>query len=45
MYWIGRALLTAERRLMDDDPIAFALRDRVSLLAFALIVLIMIVAA
>jgi 4-hydroxybenzoate polyprenyltransferase len=42
MYWIGRALIMAERRLMDDDPIVFALRDWNSLLAFALIGFIMI---
>jgi 4-hydroxybenzoate polyprenyltransferase len=45
LYWIGRALILAERRLMDDDPIVFALRDRNSLLAFALIGFIMIAAA
>ena len=45
MYWIGRALIMAERRLIDDDPIKFALRDRVSLLAVALIAFIMIAAA
>jgi 4-hydroxybenzoate polyprenyltransferase len=44
MYWVGRALIMADRRLMDDDPIVFALRDRNSLLTFALIVLIMIAA-
>ncbi len=45
LYWIGRALIRAERRLIDDDPIAFALRDRVSLLCFALIAVIMVAAA
>ena len=45
MYWIGRALVMAERRHMDDDPILFALKDRNSLLLFALICFIMIVAA
>lgn len=33
MYWLGRALLLAHRRQMEDDPIAFALKDRVSLVA------------
>jgi 4-hydroxybenzoate polyprenyltransferase len=37
MYWLGRALLMAHRRYMEDDPIAFALRDRNSQLAFVLI--------
>lgn len=45
MYWIGRALLMAERRLIDDDPVLFALKDRVSLFSFALIGVIMIAAA
>ena len=45
MYWIGRALILAERQLIDDDPISFALKDRISLLAVALIAFIMIVAA
>jgi 4-hydroxybenzoate polyprenyltransferase len=45
LYWIGRALIIAERRLMDDDPILFALKDRTSLLSFALIGFIMIAAA
>lgn len=28
LYWLGRALMLAHRRMMDDDPIVFALRDR-----------------
>ncbi len=31
IYWIARALMLASRRLMDDDPVVFALKDRVSL--------------
>lgn len=27
LYWIARAIMLAHRRLMDDDPIAFALKD------------------
>ncbi|KRQ97106.1 UbiA family prenyltransferase [Bradyrhizobium valentinum] len=45
MYWLARALMMAHRRMMDDDPIVFALRDWNSLLAFALIAAIMVVAA
>jgi 4-hydroxybenzoate polyprenyltransferase len=45
MYWIGRVIVLAERRLIDDDPILFALRDRVSLLALAAFAAIMIAAA
>ncbi len=42
MYWLGRALLMAHRRLMPDDPIVFALRDWNSYLALGLIGLILI---
>jgi 4-hydroxybenzoate polyprenyltransferase len=42
MYWLGRALLMAQRRLMDDDPIVFALRDWNSYVALGLIGLILI---
>jgi len=45
IYWLSRALMMADRRLMDDDPILFALKDRNSLLAVALIGVIMIAAA
>jgi 4-hydroxybenzoate polyprenyltransferase/phosphoserine phosphatase len=33
LYWISRALMMAHRRHMDDDPIAFALRDKNSIVA------------
>ena len=39
MYWIGRNILLAHRRLMDDDPIVFALSDRPSWMCAALIAL------
>lgn len=42
IYWLGRALMMAHRRLMDDDPIIFALRDWNSYLALAIIGLILI---
>jgi hypothetical protein len=35
MFWIARALMLAGRRIMDDDPVVFALRDRGSLLTMA----------
>jgi 4-hydroxybenzoate polyprenyltransferase len=44
LYWIGRALLMAHRRQMDDDPIVFALKDPVSAVAIASILLIVLVA-
>ena len=42
LYWLGRALLIAHRRTMHDDPIVFALKDWNSILAIALIAIIMI---
>jgi 4-hydroxybenzoate polyprenyltransferase len=45
MYWLGRALLMAHRRLMHDDPIVFALRDWNSYVALGFIGLILIVAS
>jgi 4-hydroxybenzoate polyprenyltransferase len=44
MYWISRALMMAHRRHMDDDPIAFALRDKNSLLAGATVALLLLAA-
>jgi len=41
-YWIARALMLAQRREMDDDPVVFALRDRQSLAAAALIAVLAI---
>ncbi len=37
MYWIGRALLMAHRRHMDDDPIVFAIKDQPSLVILGLV--------
>ena len=44
MYWMGRALIMAHRRLMDSDPVVFALKDRVSQVSFALVCLITLAA-
>jgi 4-hydroxybenzoate polyprenyltransferase/phosphoserine phosphatase len=44
MYWIARALLMAHRRWMDDDPVIFALKDRNSYMAAAIIMCIAIAA-
>ncbi|MGA2638063.1 UbiA family prenyltransferase [Methylocella sp.] len=44
MYWISRMLMMAHRRLVHDDPIVFALQDRVSFIAGALIAAIMLAA-
>lgn len=42
MYWIGRVLLLAQRGLIDDDPVVFALGDRASWLALGALGLIML---
>ncbi|UPJ47771.1 UbiA family prenyltransferase [Bradyrhizobium sp. 200] len=44
LCWIGRALMMAHRRLMDDDPIVFALTDRISAIAIAAIIAAVIIA-
>jgi hypothetical protein len=31
LYWISRVWMTAHRGAMHDDPVVYALRDRVSL--------------
>ncbi|GIQ76432.1 UbiA family prenyltransferase [Bradyrhizobium sp. RD5-C2] len=44
MYWIGRVMLFAQRELIDDDPVMFALRDRASWVALGAIGVIMLAA-
>lgn len=44
MYWISRVMLLTQRGLIDDDPVIFALRDRVSWLALGAIGAIMLAA-
>ena len=44
MYWIARVMLMAQRGLIEDDPVVFALRDRVSWLALAAFSTIMLIA-
>ena len=29
-YWLGRMIFLAYRGIMDDDPVLFALRDKIS---------------
>lgn len=38
LYWISRVWLLAHRGRMHDDPIVFALRDRVSMIVVALMI-------
>jgi 4-hydroxybenzoate polyprenyltransferase and related prenyltransferases len=44
LYWVGRMLMLAHRRLIHDDPVVFALRDRMSSGMVALVLLIMFAA-
>jgi hypothetical protein len=41
IYWFGRTLMMANRRLVHDDPVVFALTDWNSQVAFGLIGLIL----
>jgi 4-hydroxybenzoate polyprenyltransferase len=40
LYWVARALMLAQRRQMDDDPVVFALKDRQSLATTAVVALL-----
>ncbi|WP_343234414.1 UbiA family prenyltransferase [Microvirga terrestris] len=44
MFWIARALMLAGRRIMDDDPVVFAVRDRGSLPTVAAAVILIVAA-
>ena len=44
LYWIARVLMLAHRRVLHDDPIVFAIKDRVSLFTFAIVGLIVLAA-
>lgn len=44
LYWLGRVIMMAHRRILDDDPIVFAVRDRNSRLAGVLVVAILVAA-
>jgi 4-hydroxybenzoate polyprenyltransferase len=45
MYWISRMLLMAHRRYVPEDPIIFAVRDRVSLMTLGICLLITLAAS
>jgi 4-hydroxybenzoate polyprenyltransferase/phosphoserine phosphatase len=44
MFWIARALMLASRRLMDDDPVVFAIKDKVSLMTVGAIGILILAA-
>jgi 4-hydroxybenzoate polyprenyltransferase/phosphoserine phosphatase len=45
LYWLGRVVVLAHRRAIEDDPIVFALRDRNSYLCGGLMILIVLLAS
>jgi 4-hydroxybenzoate polyprenyltransferase/beta-phosphoglucomutase-like phosphatase (HAD superfamily) len=45
LYWIGRMVVLAHRRVVDDDPIVFALRDRNSYICAASMIIIILLAS
>jgi 4-hydroxybenzoate polyprenyltransferase len=45
MYWLSRMVILAHRRVIDDDPIVFALRDRNSRICAAFMIVIVLVAS
>ena len=42
LYWVSRMVMMAHRGIMDDDPIVFAVRDRVSRYCGILILIVII---
>lgn len=44
LYWIGRILIMAHRRDVDDDPVVFAIRDRISQLTVISMVVVVLFA-
>jgi 4-hydroxybenzoate polyprenyltransferase len=40
LYWVSRTLMLSHRRVLHDDPVIFALKDRVSLASAAIIVVL-----
>lgn len=45
LYWTSRTVIIAHRGLMEDDPVIFAFRDKVSRACFALIGVILLAAS
>lgn len=44
LYWVSRVWIVAHRGAMSDDPVLFAMRDRVSLVLLALAALVVLLA-
>ncbi len=45
MYWLSRMVILSHRRVIDDDPIVFALRDRNSRVCGAFMIAIVLIAS
>ena len=45
IYWLNRVWLLASRGQLDDDPVVFAMRDRMSLAVGAAVVALAVIAA
>jgi 4-hydroxybenzoate polyprenyltransferase len=45
MYWLSRIVILAHRRVIDDDPIVFALRDRNSRVCGVFMIAIVLIAS
>lgn len=45
LYWMMRVWMLAQRRLLDDDPIAFAVRDGASYVTLAVVAVVIVAAA
>jgi 4-hydroxybenzoate polyprenyltransferase len=44
LFWVYRAWMWTKRNKIDDDPVVFAIRDKISLLAATLIVCLVVIA-
>ena len=40
LYWLSRIVMVTHRGQMHDDPVVFAVRDRVSLICVAIVLVI-----
>jgi hypothetical protein len=45
LYWITRIWFFARRRSLTEDPMLFAMKDRVSLLTVGLVLLLLVLAS
>jgi len=43
-FWLGRALVIAHRGEMHDDPVVFALKDKISIVTLAVAAALVVIA-